>query len=151
LERLEDVEPVLAVEIGLGDIDPNSAAEIITAASHSELPIIANAPLNADKSVFLSAVGAGASAISLGPPRGSIRHTDGNLVSGRIFGPSVLPLALQVISSIANLVDVPIIASGGIYRASDVEAMLDAGAAAVQLDSVLWTNPEEIFSYFHDN
>jgi hypothetical protein len=28
--------------------------------------------------------------------------------------------------------------------------MIDAGAAAVQLDSVLWTDPREIFSYFHD-
>jgi dihydroorotate dehydrogenase (NAD+) catalytic subunit len=150
LDLLEDEEPVAAVEIGLGEIDAISATEIISSASQSELPIIANAPLNVGKSVFQSAAGAGASAISLGPPRGSIRHTDGKLVNGRIFGPSVLPFALRAISSITDLVDVPIISSGGVYRTSDVKAMIDAGAAAVQLDSVLWTDPREIFSYFHD-
>jgi dihydroorotate dehydrogenase len=37
--------------------------------------------------------------------------------------------------------DIPVIGGGGIYEADAVGAMLDAGAIAVQLDSVLWKNP----------
>jgi dihydroorotate dehydrogenase (NAD+) catalytic subunit len=151
LERLEVFEVVSAVELGLGDIDANSAAEIVSASRYSELPIIANAPLNVDKSVFISAASSGASAISLGPARGTIRQKDGSMINGRIFGPSVLPFALRALSSIVDQVDIPVIASGGIYHIADVKAMLEAGASAVQLDSVLWTDPREILSYFHDN
>jgi dihydroorotate dehydrogenase (NAD+) catalytic subunit len=149
-EHLEEIEAVSAVEIGLGDIDALSAEKIVSTASRGELPIIANMPVTVDTAVILSVAAAGPSAISFGPPRGTIQHSDGRLISGRIFGPAVLPIALRSVSRAAELVEVPIIASGGIFHIADVEAMLKAGASAVQLDSVLWTDPGEIFSFFHD-
>jgi NAD(P)H-dependent flavin oxidoreductase YrpB (nitropropane dioxygenase family) len=33
---------------------------------------------------------------------------------------------------------VPLIASGGIYQQSQIEAVLELGAIGVQLDAVLW-------------
>jgi len=38
----------------------------------------------------------------------------------------------------------PIMGSGGVYSRSDLCAMLDAGASGIQLDSVLWTEPEAV-------
>jgi NAD(P)H-dependent flavin oxidoreductase YrpB (nitropropane dioxygenase family) len=35
-------------------------------------------------------------------------------------------------------IDLPFIASGGIYSDADIQSLMDAGAAAVQLDSWLW-------------
>jgi dihydroorotate dehydrogenase len=34
--------------------------------------------------------------------------------------------------------NVPIFAGGGVYQASQAQALLQAGAAAVQLDAALW-------------
>jgi NAD(P)H-dependent flavin oxidoreductase YrpB (nitropropane dioxygenase family) len=34
---------------------------------------------------------------------------------------------------------VPVIAAGGVYKQRQVEALMEAGAIAVQLDAVLWS------------
>jgi dihydroorotate dehydrogenase len=37
-----------------------------------------------------------------------------------------------------------VIVGGGIYSRRDMAAMFAAGAAAVQLDGILWTEPEAV-------
>jgi dihydroorotate dehydrogenase len=46
-------------------------------------------------------------------------------------------MALKVVHELTQL-RIPTIGSGGIYDQGHVQAMLAAGALAVQLDSVLW-------------
>jgi dihydroorotate dehydrogenase len=58
-------------------------------------------------------------------------------VRGRLYGPALLPLALEVVSAIARQ-GIAVIGAGGLYRQEDIDAMLSAGAAAVQLDAVFW-------------
>ncbi len=59
------------------------------------------------------------------------------LVQGRLYGPSVFPLALGVVKALAGR-GFAVIGAGGIYTQGDIDAMLSAGAVAVQLDAVLW-------------
>lgn len=89
--------------------------------------------------------------------KNATRFPSGGFVSGRLYGPAVFPLALAAVAALAapmaaakaaTLVavidnppaktDLKIIAGGGVYSRADVQAMLAAGAAAVQIDSALW-------------
>ena len=146
VERTEEVEAVEAIEVGLEATDPDTASELTRAAIQCELPIIIQVPMNCSEDVASAIANSGANAIGLGPPRGSLPSSSGEMISGRLLGPALFPMALQAVVKLHNLLDVPIIASGGIYDINQVKSMLAAGASAVQLDSVLWTEPEKILS-----
>jgi len=139
VQRLEVVEGVMGVEIGLPpDIDPIIALEMAQAAV-GELAVIIRIPFERYGELSECLADSGLSAISLGPPRGALPDKNGGLVTGRIYGPSVFPQALSAIANLAAM-GIPVIAAGGIYRQEDIDAMLAAGALAVQLDAVLWRN-----------
>jgi dihydroorotate dehydrogenase (NAD+) catalytic subunit len=140
---IEPVEEVAALELGLGEVDGSQAAALVAACA-GELPLIAHLPLGTPVSVFAAAVEAGAHAVSVGAPRGALPGADGTLVRGRLYGPAVFPLATHALAALRQRLDVPILASGGVYRREQAEALLCAGASAVQLDAVLWTTPEAV-------
>ncbi len=137
---LERVDGVAGVEIGLPpEVDAATALRFLLSAA-GELTVIVRVPFERAAELAEALMGPGenlAAAISLAPPRGALPGRDGVLVHGRLYGPSVFPLALATVQSLASQ-GAAIIASGGIYRREDVEAMLAAGAISVQLDSVLW-------------
>ena len=146
VERLENTDGVLAVEIGLPpDIDPDTAFTF-TQAALGELPIIVRLPMEHSEDFAQAVMDAGASAVSLGMPRGmlpppkkssssTMEKTGG--VHGRLYGPSIFPLALKTVERLAGL-GVPVIGAGGIYKNEDAYAMMEVGALAIQLDAVLW-------------
>jgi dihydroorotate dehydrogenase (NAD+) catalytic subunit len=144
VEQIEEIEAVAAIEVGLEATVPETISQLTHAATQSEVPIIIQVPLDCSEELALAIAHAGAHAISLGPPRGSLPGPSGEIISGRLFGPALFPMALQAVVKLSNLVDIPILASGGIYNSNQVRTMLAAGASAVQLDSVLWTEPERI-------
>jgi dihydroorotate dehydrogenase (NAD+) catalytic subunit len=74
------------------------------------------------------------------PPRGTV-HFRGRFVTGRLYGPFVLPLALRALHQVVDRVSVPLVAAGGITSAADARAFLRSGALAVQIDVALWRNP----------
>ncbi len=132
IERLEGFEGVMAVEIGLSpDIDPDTAFDF-TQAAIGELPAILRLPLEQADELAHAVIEAGASAVSLGAPRGKLED-----MSGRMYGPGVFPLALRAVEKLAGL-GIPVIGAGGVYQRRDVEAMLGVGALAVQVDAILW-------------
>lgn len=138
LPRLETQEGILGIEVGLPPgADAGEAAEF-TRAALGELPVIVRTPLESARGLGEATMSAGAAAVSLGPPRGALPTPGGALVHGRLFGPAIFPQALEVVRSLA-LQGIPVIGAGGVYSMPDAEAMLAAGALAVQLDSVLWT------------
>jgi dihydroorotate dehydrogenase (NAD+) catalytic subunit len=149
VERLEEVEAVAAVEIGLEESDPEIVSQLTSEAVKSELPILIQVAMDSPEDIFITIYEAGANAVSLGPPRGQLPGPKGELISGRLFGPALFPMALQTISRLLPLLDIPIIASGGLYDSNHVKAMLEAGASAVQFDSVLWTQPEQVLGDPH--
>lgn len=50
--------------------------------------------------------------------------------------------AAETIASVAHVVDIPLTAGGGVRRIEDVEAMLDAGADKVSINSAAFADPE---------
>ena len=93
---------------------------------------------------------AGAVALSLGPPRGATVGKDGHLLRGRLYGTAVFPQALQMVEALAQE-GYPVIGAGGIYSPTDARTMLDAGAIAIQLDTVLWRgDAQALFEGFNE-
>jgi dihydroorotate dehydrogenase len=135
--RLEEQTSVAGIEIGLPPgCDIQSAREFALAAV-GELPVVLRLPFEGAAGLVDTLVDTGLSAVSLSPPRGALKGPDGNRVSGRLYGPAIYPQALNVLSSLVER-GLPVIAAGGVYKAEQAEELLDAGAAAVQLDAVLW-------------
>jgi len=132
IEQLENLPGVMAVEIGLPpEIDP-AAAQAFAQAAVGELPAIVRLPLEQAAELSPLVIDAGVSAVSLGAPRGTISG-----MTGRMYGPALFPLALHTVEKLAAA-GIPVIGAGGIYHRRDMEAMLNAGARAVQIDTVLW-------------
>ncbi len=148
-ERLEAVEEVAGLEIGLEAAEPESAAAMVSACRGGQKPILAQLPLTTTAAVIQAVTAAGASAVVLGPPRGCLPGPDGTPVQGRLYGPAVFPLTLRAVATLAGASGCPLIAGAGIYSPVDVEALFSAGAAAVQFDTVLWTEPELVLGGAH--
>jgi dihydroorotate dehydrogenase (NAD+) catalytic subunit len=138
------LDEVDGIELGLGEIDPEEAAALVRAAQGSTRPVLAHLPLDRPGEIAQAAVDAGACAVVMGPPRGSLRTPEGTVVRGRLYGPAIFPLALRALERLLALVGCPVIASGGVYSRHHLETMLEMGASAAQLDGVLWTAPEAV-------
>jgi dihydroorotate dehydrogenase (NAD+) catalytic subunit len=135
--RLELVEGVTGLEVG---VTSNASIEMVVAftqAACGELPVIMHLPVERSVELAQGAMNAGAAAISLAPPRGIFPTGGGEMVQGRLYGPAILPVALRVVHELSQL-SIPTIGAGGVYTQEHADAMLAAGAYAVQLDSVLW-------------
>lgn len=136
--QLEEVPGVAGFELGMSSsIDPKLASELVQA-SLGELPLMIRIPF--ERVVDLAEIIAKQFPqviLSLGPPRGKlIDHRLGKLV-GRLYGPAIYPQALLALEKLLRN-DVPVIAAGGVYSPEKAKQMLEVGAAAVQLDAVLW-------------
>lgn len=137
MPRLEELENILAIELGLDiDMGLGEAKDLVHIAA-GELPLIVQAPPDRALELSSTLIEAGASAISLGPPRGSLPGPDGKLISGRLYGPALFPQTLAVLRQLVAQ-GIPVIAAGGMATKADGEALLGAGAQAVQMDIALW-------------
>jgi dihydroorotate dehydrogenase len=136
-EQLEGVEGVMGIEVGLPPgISPAETADLVAAAA-VELPVVARLPFEGMLALAAAAASAGAAAVSLAPPRGAVPGDAGELLAGRLYGPGVFPQALAAVRTLA-IQGHTVIGAGGVYSRLQAEAMLKAGASAVQLDGVLW-------------
>ncbi|MCP2182890.1 dihydroorotate dehydrogenase [Prauserella alba] len=61
--------------------------------------------------------------------------------TGGLSGPAVKPLALRLVRSAAQAVDIPVVGCGGIGSATDVAEFLVAGASAVQVGTATFAQP----------
>jgi dihydroorotate dehydrogenase (NAD+) catalytic subunit len=137
IERLESLEGVMAVELSIPpDASENLAYALVSAAA-GELPLVVQLPVANAADLAEAAIDAGANALSLSPTRGVLPDASGRLIAGRLYGPALLPHAMLALEALISY-DVPVIAAGGFYHPAQVQAALNAGAAAVQVDTVLW-------------
>jgi dihydroorotate dehydrogenase (NAD+) catalytic subunit len=142
--KLERVESVSGIEIGFRDDESLSEAEAITRAAvqNAAQPVIVSLPFARAGAFARMAEKAGAQAITVtAPPRGAM-FWEGEWVRGRMYGPSLLPHGLQIVREMRTLVSLPIIGAGGVHSQADVQAMLEAGAAAAIVDSAAWVAPD---------
>ncbi|MCJ7825515.1 MAG: hypothetical protein MUP44_11500, partial [Anaerolineales bacterium] len=128
---------------------PAEAAAILTTAQESQLPILARLPLGIEKDVALAALGAGVHAVVIGPPRGSLLRARGEIISGRLYGPGIFPLALHELEKQLHDLDVPVILGCGLFSVEHVHAAFMTGAAGIQLDTILWVDPDAILHAVH--
>lgn len=137
VRQVERLENLAGVEVG---VPPDAAPELVSelvSAGFGERPVIVRLPMERALELASVALASGAAAVSLGAPRGSLLGLSGKITRGRLYGPAMFPQALEVVRQ-AALRGVPVIGAGGVYQSQQANAMLQAGAVAVQLDAVLW-------------
>jgi dihydroorotate dehydrogenase (NAD+) catalytic subunit len=141
-------EGIAAIEIGLSDQASHRDARLMigTARQFTSLPVLARIPLYFATHVALAAEEAGADALVVAaPPRGTARDPlTGQLVGGRVYGPWLKALALRAVGQIASRTHIPVIGCGGIHNPDDARDYIEAGAKAIQVDSVAWVRPEMV-------
>ena len=144
VESLERVDNVMAAELGFAPLLTDDIILTSLEMSLGELPLIVSLPMEQALTLGPRVMEAGAVAVSLSAPRGSLNLTPvpsperrGEIVAGRLYGPSLFPQSLETVRRLVGA-GVPIIGGGGVYKREQVEVMKEAGAMAVQLDAVLW-------------
>lgn len=60
---------------------------------------------------------------------------------GGMSGPAVFPIAVRMVNEVYNAVKIPVIGLGGIATWQDAIEMTLAGASAIQVGTVMFTNP----------
>ena len=144
VRSLETQENVMAVELGFAPLLANDILLLTLEMCLGELPLIFSLPIEQVLSLGPRLIQEGAQAISIATPRGALpltpassSHARGELITGRLYGPSIFPRTLETVFSAAKL-GFPIIGAGGVWSKENADAMISAGAMAVQIDAALW-------------
>jgi dihydroorotate dehydrogenase (NAD+) catalytic subunit len=137
VRMLETQENVMAAELGFAPLLANDIILMTLEMCLGEVPLIFCLPVEQVLTLGPRLIQEGAQAISIASPRGALM-TD-HLVTGRLYGPSLFPQALETVYSGAKI-GLPIIGAGGVWTKENADAMLSVGALAVQMDVALW-NP----------
>ncbi|RJP53072.1 MAG: hypothetical protein C4583_05455 [Anaerolineaceae bacterium] len=144
VESLENLENVMAAELGFAPLLTDDIILTSLEMAMGELPLIVSLPMEDAVRLAQRVIEAGAAAVSLSAPRGSLSLTPtpsperrGEIITGRLYGPSLFPQSLETVRRLAGA-GVPVIGGGGVYSREQAEVMKEAGAMAVQLDAVLW-------------
>jgi dihydroorotate dehydrogenase (NAD+) catalytic subunit len=135
VQMLETHENVMAAELGFAPLLADDILLLTLEMCLGEVPLIFSLPVEQVLRLGPPLIQAGAQAISIATPRGALMA--GHLITGRLYGPSLFPRALETVYSAAKL-GLPIIGAGGIWTKENAEAMIAAGALAVQVDAALW-------------
>lgn len=150
-DKLAGEPNIHGIELGLDEHTPveKALALLRSVQRSSDLPVIVRVPFSGVDALAQPLAEAGADALTLtSPPRGLLpspqTSTDESsaFVRGRLYGPALFPLLLHQLSHWIPRLPIPVIACGGITSAADARACLALGAVAVQLDAVLWQQPE---------
>ena len=144
VRALESQENVMAVELGFAPLLADDIILLTLEMCLGELPLIVSLPVEQVLSLGPRLIQEGAQAISIGTPRGALPgrgkgegSENKDVVTGRLYGPSLFPRSLERVYSAARL-GLPIIGAGGVWTQENVAAMLSAGTLAVQVDATLW-------------
>lgn len=109
----------------------------------TDLPVLVKLPLSRAATLAPEAVAAGAAGVVVGSPSpGAGVRPDGQTVSGEMFGPGAFPIMLAALLEVKAL-ELPgsLIACGGVHTQQQAHDCLQAGANALQLDSLVWVEP----------
>jgi len=136
VRRLEEIEGVMGVELGMPPACSPDFVHAAVQAAIGELPVIVRVGLEDLPGLAVEVREAGASALSFGAPRGSLPGPNGAAMDGRMYGRSIYPLALNQLRGMPSGIDV--LFSGGVSSREEMKTAIGLGAAAVQLDLVLW-------------
>jgi dihydroorotate dehydrogenase (NAD+) catalytic subunit len=143
--RLMGAEGLMGLELLVAEeTNIHRLAELVAAIRwENDLPLWIKLPLASAATMAPAAVEAEVDALVIGqPPQGAILNRDNLLVRGALYGPLTFPTMLAALSEVSQLkLPVPLIACGGIHTLAQSRQALNAGASAIQLDSVIWVEP----------
>ena len=153
-EQLDERDEVATVELNLScpnvEEAPETAAELVVAAREAtDKTLYAKlSPATSDVAESARAVAAaGADGLSLVNTIRGLALDPGTgrpklaLGPGGYSGPALKPIALGCVYACARAVDLPIVGMGGISTAEDARDFISAGAAAVALGTILFSDP----------
>ncbi len=148
---LSTVPGVRGIELGFtAGVSHRKALDFVEAASsEGDLPVIAKIPFDRADDLAPRLAREGVDALTLtAPPRAVLPLPEdeaepgvARYLRGRLYGRALFPLLLNTLSRWAHRLTVPVIACGGIASPDDALACLTLGAAAVQIDALLWRDP----------
>jgi len=159
--RLDGVPGVAGIELNIScpnvgkgglqfAIDAEAAGAVTKAVRRTtDLPLLVKlSPNVADVRPIARAVAAaGADALTaintlsgIAVSRDRTRPLLGNVFGG-LSGPAIKPVALRVVYEVAQVVDIPVVAIGGIVELGDVLDFLAVGAVAVQVGTAIFADP----------
>ena len=161
VRRLEGVPGVAGIELNIScpnvgrgglqfAIDAGAAGEVTAAVRRAtDLPLLVKlSPNVADVRPIARAIAdAGADAltaintlsgIAVAPSR--TKPLLGNIYGG-LSGPAIKPVALRIVYEVSQIVDIPVVAIGGVTELADVLDFLAVGAVAVQVGTAIFADP----------
>jgi dihydroorotate dehydrogenase (NAD+) catalytic subunit len=159
--RLEGVPGIAGIELNIScpnvgrgglqfAIDAGAAGEVTAAVRRAtDLPLLVKlSPNVADVRPIARAIAdAGADAltaintlsgIAVSPSRA--KPLLGNVYGG-LSGPALKPVALRIVYEVSQVVDIPVVAIGGVTELADVLDFLAVGAVAVQVGTAIFADP----------
>jgi dihydroorotate dehydrogenase (NAD+) catalytic subunit len=159
--RLDGVPGVAGIELNIScpnvgkgglqfAIDASAAGEVTAAVRRAtDLPLLVKlSPNVADVRPIARAIAdAGADAltavntlsgIAVAPSRQ--KPLLGNIYGG-LSGPAIKPVALRIVYEAAQVVDIPVVAIGGVTELADVLDFLAVGAVAIQVGTAIFADP----------
>jgi dihydroorotate dehydrogenase (NAD+) catalytic subunit len=141
--RLAIVDGVGGVELSFSEAeDEGAVGALISAAREIDgPPLLAQVPMRRAAHFAPICVEAGADALVVGAPPIGVMPSGSDWVSGYMYGRAMLPLVVRAVRETLERVDAPIIAAGGVHAREDVDTLLQAGARAVQIDTLVWRDP----------
>ena len=162
VRRLEGVPGITGIELNIScpnvgkgglqfAVDRDAAASVTAAVRRAtELPLIVKLSPNVTdiRPIARAIEDAGADAISaINTLSGmAIERRTGKPLLGNVYGglsgPAVRPVGLRIVYEVAQVVDIPIVAIGGIASLDDALDYLAAGAVAVQVGTAIFADPE---------
>ena len=161
VRRLDGVPGIAGIELNIScpnvgrgglqfAIDAGAASEVTAAVRRAtDLPLLVKlSPNVADVRPIARAIAdAGADALTAvntlsGIAIGATRERPllGNIYGG-LSGPAIKPVALRVVYEVSQVVDIPVIAIGGVTELADVLDFLAVGAVAVQVGTAIFADP----------
>jgi dihydroorotate dehydrogenase (NAD+) catalytic subunit len=161
VRRLDGVPGIAGIELNIScpnvgrgglqfAIDAGAAGEVTAAVRRAtDLPLLVKlSPNVADVRPIARAIAdAGADAltaintlsgIAVAPSRR--KPLLGNIYGG-LSGPAIKPVALRIVYEVAQIVDIPVVAIGGVTELADVLDFLAVGAVAVQVGTAIFADP----------
>ena len=143
--QLEEHDNVLAIELGFfHHEDPKHAADIVANASKGSLPIIVKTPFENAETFAKLSEDSGAQAITATAPARTTLPDETSWFEGRMYGANTFGITLTLVRQLSQEIRLPIIAAGDINNNEQAKALLRAGAKAVQLGSIVWTNTNKV-------
>lgn len=132
------------------DLRPAQAGAAVGAVlAELDLPCLVRAPFWGALAIAEEAAAAGADGLVVSaPPLGRAPNEAGQIVYGPLHSPALAPLTAQQVYETARAVPLPIVARGGLATPREVLTMIEAGACAVQLDSILTVHPAAAFEIY---